>query len=62
MQEITTGMRERGGLTTWNWSTEKGGEEKITLGTERCENIKTLFINNNNNNNNKYYYYYYYRP
>ena len=28
MQEVTTGMRE-GELTTWNGSTEKGGEEKL---------------------------------
>ena len=39
---------ERGGeLTTWNGSTEKGGEKKRikTLSTERCENIMTLYIN-----------------
>ena len=30
MQDVTTGMRERerGELTTWNGSTEKGGERK----------------------------------
>ena len=28
MQEVTTGMRERRELTTWNGSTEKGEEEK----------------------------------
>ena len=45
MQEVTTGMRE-GELTTWIWSTEKGGKKnKIkTLDTERCENIKNLYI------------------
>ena len=43
-------------LTTWNVSTEKNEEEKLenkTLGTERCANVDTLFINKN------YYCYYY---
>ena len=45
MHEVTTGMGERE-LTTWNVSTEKGGEQnKIkTVGRERCENMKTLYI------------------
>ena len=28
--EVTTGMRERGELTTWNEATEKVGEEKLS--------------------------------
>ena len=39
MQEVTTGMREKE-----NGSTGKNGERNKTLGTERCENIDTLFI------------------
>ena len=28
MQEVTSGMRESGELTTWNGSTERGGERR----------------------------------
>ena len=39
---------EKGKLATWNWSTERGGEEKkIALGTEKCENIKNRYIYKN---------------
>ena len=46
MQEVTTGMRETGGVG------RKGGVEKEnkTLGTERCENINNLYINKINCN------------
>ena len=54
MQEVKTGMTEKG-ITTWNGSTGKRGQKDKSLGTERCQNIDTLHINNNNN----YYYYYY---
>jgi len=39
---------ESGELATWNGSTERGGERKFTLGTERYENIKNLYVNKKN--------------
>ena len=42
MQEVTTRMSE---LASWNGSTERAEKEnKFTLDTERCENIKNLCI------------------
>ena len=46
MQEVTIGMREKGIICM-------GGKEKKniikTLGTERCENVDTLYIKIKNN-------------
>ena len=48
MQEVTTEMRGRG-INDLEWIDMEGVEkENKTLGTERCENIKNLFINKNN--------------
>ena len=45
MQKVTTGMRERErGICDLEW-VEK--ENKFTSGTERCENIKNLYLNKN---------------
>ena len=43
MQEVTRRMREKG--TTWNDRQGKMEKENNTLGTERCDNIDTLYIN-----------------
>ena len=45
MQEVTTGMRERG-IGDLEWNDREAWRKKIifTLGTERCENIKNLYL------------------
>ena len=43
MQEVTTGMRERG-IGDLQWVDREECRKKITLGTERCENINNLYI------------------
>ena len=49
MQEVTTGMRERG-IDDLEWvDKEQEGAEKEnkTLGRERCENTRNVYINKN---------------
>ena len=44
MEEVTTGMREKG-INNMEWIDREEWRRKIklkTLGTERCVNIKTL--------------------
>ena len=47
MQEVTTGMREKG-INNFEWVDREGWRRKNKikpLGTERCENFKNLYIN-----------------
>ena len=49
MQEAITGMRERG-IGDLEWVDREGWRIKVyTLGRERCENLKNLYININKN-------------
>ena len=55
VQEVTTGMREKG-INNLEWVDREDRRREKTLGTERCENIKTpsvhkqiiIIINKNN--------------
>ena len=45
MQEVAIGMREKG-FNNLEWVDKEEWRKKIkTLGTERCTNTKTLYIN-----------------
>ena len=47
MQEVTTGLKEKG-INNMEWIDREEWREKNkikTLGTERCANIETLYIN-----------------
>ena len=52
MQEVTTEMIENG-IDNMEWI-DRVENENTSLGTERCKNIDTLYINKN------YYFDYYY--
>ena len=47
MQEVTTGMGDKGIKQQGMDRQERMEKANKTLGTEKCENIYTLYINNN---------------